>query len=440
MPHTNSDFHWSKDFVEHLRSVHFALMTVCASLLVLMLHAKNYDPRMALTEAEEILKFKQTWSVEWALKTLEWKPVQLHTCEYAGPASDGVVPIETPGGQLVAGVLETIPSATRKHQDFMLLLPKPSWFQPASFSRKSGLLVSVESLPTTKLGFAAWWDGLDTFKPTIYVPGDMCTEAVVTDATGNQHTNQYALVRSEITKESQSTRTLKADVTMINSGGSNKFGYSVDLGSSQIAFFPFASIQGLTLTREELAAHFKSWGTGSFIDAFYDFDQASKDIAYWDLEDIGRRLAEDAAKVDVFEVWGVRIPAGQLTIGGICVVLGIQFYLMLYLKSLRGKLRPQDAGWDVPWLAMDLSLLARCAYFLSVTALPVFAIWLLVQRGWYAHPAHQPVSAEPATSLSIRFVGVAEWIERYAAPFISLLLGAAAWCYRPRPESITAGP
>src|ERR1700683_4014015 len=59
--------HWSKDFVEHLRTVHFALMAISAGLLLLVLSAREYNAVAALVQIEEIISLKSQWSVRWIL-------------------------------------------------------------------------------------------------------------------------------------------------------------------------------------------------------------------------------------------------------------------------------------------------------------------------------------------------------------------------------------
>jgi hypothetical protein len=57
--------HWSKDYVEHLRIVHFALIAISAGLVVLLLTSKEYNAVNALVQLEEIINFKQQWNKEW---------------------------------------------------------------------------------------------------------------------------------------------------------------------------------------------------------------------------------------------------------------------------------------------------------------------------------------------------------------------------------------
>src|SRR5579872_4861519 len=47
--------HWSKDFVEHLRTVHFTLVTVSVGLIAL-LSSKTYDARKAASEMNELVE------------------------------------------------------------------------------------------------------------------------------------------------------------------------------------------------------------------------------------------------------------------------------------------------------------------------------------------------------------------------------------------------
>ena len=62
-PTNNAPAHWTKDFVEHLRTVHFALVTVAVGLFFLSL--RPYDSRLALKQIQQILQLKSDWKPEW---------------------------------------------------------------------------------------------------------------------------------------------------------------------------------------------------------------------------------------------------------------------------------------------------------------------------------------------------------------------------------------
>lgn len=55
----------------------------------------------------------------------------------------------------------------------------------------------------------------------------------------------------------------------------------------------------------------------------------------------------------------------------------MQIYFLIYLRRLRGSLKPDDDGWDVPWIAMDSGILAQATVFATIAFLP-FASLLTV--------------------------------------------------------------
>src|SRR5690348_3790669 len=57
----SSPEHWSKDFVEHLRTVHFALVAVSVGLMVI-LWSKPYDARVASSELTDIIEIRDALS------------------------------------------------------------------------------------------------------------------------------------------------------------------------------------------------------------------------------------------------------------------------------------------------------------------------------------------------------------------------------------------
>jgi hypothetical protein len=80
----NSPYHWSKDFVEHLRTVHFTLIIVSTGLLLLLISSKPYNAVTALVQIEEILELKRAWSPLW-LAAHGTKQTERTTSGEAGP-------------------------------------------------------------------------------------------------------------------------------------------------------------------------------------------------------------------------------------------------------------------------------------------------------------------------------------------------------------------
>jgi hypothetical protein len=66
------------------------------------------------------------------------------------------------------------------------------------------------------------------------------------------------------------------------------------------------------------------------------------------MEEVRKIIFDEATKGDeIFEAFGMKFPAGQITIWGSIVLLSIQlciFLYFLYLKQLSGRLRSHDPG------------------------------------------------------------------------------------------------
>src|ERR1700730_18917372 len=423
--------HWSKDFVEHLRSVHFALIGVSASLIVLVGPSKDYDPRLASRQIEEVIRLQKEWSAQWAIAHLDWEAVSVAACEYPLRKHVLVIDVSLDSEQIVAGMAQPIASRNRRERNFRLAFPRPSWFQPGKFGRKTGVMTDLDRIPSTKSGFQDWWDGLNTYNPTVYLPLEVCSQAPVLVAMGSHETPSVASIWIESAAgQSHLEASLQATVATLP-GGPMRFGYAFELSKTEAVIFPFATLWKLPLNQNVVVNHFRSWRTGPFKQAFYDLDQASLDFGSWELEDIERHLAEDAAKVDVFEVWGIKIPTQHLTFGGVGVLLCIQLYLMIYLRRLSGKLGEKDVGWDVPWIGMEPSKLARCV-FLASLALPVIAIYLLVWHGVFIHFSHSHQSNSRGVEASwlpvVKVMGI-------TAILASAVLGYYSWRFCPTVEA-----
>src|SRR4029077_12177440 len=55
----------SKDFVEHLRTIHFTLLLVCLALIVIGLSSGSYVIRKANDQLTQIMEAKDVWDNSW---------------------------------------------------------------------------------------------------------------------------------------------------------------------------------------------------------------------------------------------------------------------------------------------------------------------------------------------------------------------------------------
>src|SRR5262249_32278946 len=124
-----------------------------------------------------------------------------------------------------------------------------------------------------------------------------------------------------------------------------------------------------------------------FSDKFPDLAEAAKGRMNEDFATLAPEIHSEANKGDeAFDVFGIKFPSEQVTRWGIIVLIGVQLYFLMYLMRLSNKLRGDDPGWDVPWMAMDPSWLARTLLFVSVLCLPIFAAFLVAVRAVSERP------------------------------------------------------
>lgn len=75
-----------------------------------------------------------------------------------------------------------------------------------------------------------------------------------------------------------------------------------------------------------------------------------------------------------FEALGIKFPADETTRWGTLVLLAIQLYLWVILRENVVTISPADSGWDVAWIGMYTSAIARIVCFLTTVAFPPVAI------------------------------------------------------------------
>jgi hypothetical protein len=408
-PQTSPE-HWSKDFVEHLRTVHFALVTVSAAL-ILILTSKQYDAKRARTELDAIVVMKQEID---SLRTT--------------PDSDEVSPWFQ---------AKSIPTTKGigSHQRFIFHRPLVNQFWCDFSSRSGGEYIPFKGFPDTVRAFQPWWDS-NTVAPlivdTLY---DVVSGAIVDPAT------RQPVVRLDITEEvSKHTNATELFVDYDRLCTVNPPPTSVPsltLRSLDLTGVDFS----FTVTTERmvinnqliLGSYFKGQKKGQFADTFYDLMIAAQGREMESFNTLAPELREEATKTgEAFEAFGIKFPSEQVTRWGLIVLIMVQLYFIMYLTRLSNKLRPDDPGWDTPWMAMDESRLARVMLVVSVIALPCVAALLVLIR------AESSWFPGGFTWHSLGIVMSSDWpnrVEFVLMPFVvlfSFVLSGLAWHYRPR--------
>jgi hypothetical protein len=354
--------HWSKDYVEHLRTVHFGLVALSAALVVLATSAKTYDSRAALQQIDDFIKMQTEWSPSWIARykdghrnaretEVDERELDISRCRQTG------IKIE--------------------NRSEYLQFPSSEWETSLFWSKDGNELRGYHSLgpiPDSVPELSLWWN---QFQRPMIVVTPLFISDVATDPKG------------EKLKVSCESTVVKADHPGF--GLTYSFGRPDGDVYGDNATFTFESGMNFEGPRPDKSPRYHvqvtHWSTSEirgelpFACSFADLANAADGMSSLRLADVRQRIYDDIKKgADTFDAFGMKFPATQFTGWGITLVLATQLYVFFYLRQLAGKLHPNDAAWDVPWIGMDRSRLARIMLFATLVVAPLSAITLLCWR------------------------------------------------------------
>ena len=435
-----SPFHWSKDFVEHLRTVHFGLIGISVALIVITFSAAPYDPLAALREIHQIIELQKLWGPRWLIrqgvkKEANDTPAEskgTHTAlelakigESAAWTEDPLMEDSRPEPAVPGSLFEDDDPVSLPVLDSWGNVPIPP---DGTFYARLGNQIyrfaisqnwaqehtdpdwSANSIPNTLNGFQRWWEVLGaTHSYNAVVPRTLYLN-------GGRSVNKGPLEFAE--KSPSATDIVLTVHPEPDSNILSLYGYGPD-GMYIFAVRRFAYI---SISQKSLSERLNTLIPGTFAHSFPNLYQAARDLESLELEDIERFIAADAGKGrEVFEALGMKFPAGQVTLWGIIVLLSVQLYFYLYLRQLFGKLSQNDPGWDVPWIGMDPSRLSQGIFFITVWVLPGVAVGSL---GF-----HIVFLANPALTRNLN--GLLEGASLAGALVLATILGGVSWRCRP---------
>jgi hypothetical protein len=377
--------HWSKDFVEHLRTVHFTLIGVATTLILIVLSAKPYNPIVALRQIRQILELKKMWSPD------QIRTVGTTTSEHrvtSGYGSDLMgmgeknVPVDSEVIDLRIGEEGRVfyrkvmwQEHPRRSTVVQFSIPV-SWLK---YGKEADW--SPEEFPRTPSDFRRWWEHLTHGYRIILPTMISVSDGYISDGASRK----IGRILKGDPNKAKPGNLAPRETIELDSGIDQKYDMPVYAGwtsDNSIVSFPIGEYLQVAVTQQTLCKYFENWKTGAFDTAFADLAHATHDLEVLQFEDLEKIISEEAAKgSEVFEAFGMKFPAGQISLWGIVTLLGVQLYFFVYLKQLSGTLRPNDPGWDVPWLGMNTSFLARVVFFVSTVLLPLFALSALAARG-----------------------------------------------------------
>jgi hypothetical protein len=370
--------HWSADFVEHLRTVHFSLVAVCIALIGLTQFEKPKDIVTAQAQFQQIKKLVDNW-------------VQVPATFANALSAEGVITMSGPGTPEVTSVLG-------KNVSFGLT--GIIWFP--SLKKGEGEAVSgdnfyqkISPAPQSLAEFRDFWDSYNGKIPVWSVDNRSLEHKYAIETGGGSwsaapyifgHFSYSESIGATLSDDQE--KKVIADTLGVRSADCV---YSVTSGADRM-LLPAPCTRKEFDVQAELIKGNTSWKPGTFSTSFLELDSEVSWKGDTSFEFIASHLADEAGKpkADSFEVFGVKFPIESAMRWGIVLILGIQLYLWIHLFELSPKLKKGDPGWDVAWIGVYQSFPAKAVFFVSTAFLPVLTIAILGRHAFQS-VGHQDV-------------------------------------------------
>jgi hypothetical protein len=372
-------FNWSKDFVEHLRTVHFALAAVSLALII-AISAQDRRLPMALRQIEQIARFEKEWpgaqphiydyissgqSVPWQIflrtQALSFEPHQLLLRTQITRENLVQSVSWTIHGQPWPLALDTLDDFSRFWDD---LSKGTDVFIPVSPDEHSNCWMAAGLAPLAGGVFLRRTKWESSGKCTVdsainYAPYSWVPPLESTHIFRNLD-NDYAYlqVRLELPQSGYHVVPPLPKESKI-------------IVTQRIKL----KVQKVHLTEEILSkVFFKDWQTGSFAHAFPELNAEASDFNTITLAGTEARVQLQATTAsNSISLLGLTIPLIQLTRWGPLVLVATQLYFWLHLHELVRKIEPDADGWDVAWIGIYRTLPAFIVALFSACVLPAVA-------------------------------------------------------------------
>ena len=437
---SQSPSRWSKDFVEHVRAVHFALIIVSAALAVTYWETHNGDISLAIRQANGIADVAKDWP-KTVDKMLHDQLIAEHPNDPGLASASGYrltvhgTPSDTFDGKKLWGVAGTsidvkinpVPDGDDFLRSFNWQFKDPPKnlrdYREFWYSLHNGIQVVLpdlsqvgcdHSLSPTLLQYPAQQILAAAAKQNIEWPPPQyklsCSVSMIhapaappglvdtgVSISGGNEQNQsstpvYDCPRDGVTYERSQPDPTGGSFVSINlmagedplslpskpCKGLGAFRYGVP------AFGPVDPQYG-PIVQFTITAPAKLYQIGVGRDR-KDFDAAFSDLAHFSYSrdtlpfpDLISQLNEISKHPDAspVEVLGLTIPADEVSSWGLAFLSCLQLYFWLHLHEASKRICPEDEGWSTAWIGIYQSKISLGASVISATALPVAVSFML---------------------------------------------------------------
>lgn len=417
---TQGEAHWSKDFVEHLRTVHFSLIILCVGLLIVTNTERDTTARRAKAQLDQINTVASQISASAFDRYCQERRRAPRSPVVDEPAGSNKIDLSQPL------ILKTTHPERRSETVYFRIEPECSLqdIQPITAdnakipgARVGGLLYTtlqqesgrkhlmdvLRQRPQTLADFVAEWELLN-HRLFLTIPtsldaqiGAVTSSSVADEPDGiGKPDRRYKLYTPDQLGpiEAQSGLPMEMFVAPAKpyagdradigrSFPENLFFYVGPGGYVRIKSFATVPLDGFFYLVDRLPESQRtSWRQGTFAEAFPDLNTITKDRQAASFKVWDQALRDEIDRTsDSFEAFGLKIPAQATTLWGLALILGVQLYMLTHLIELTRKIDIADPGWEVAWIGIYQHRLARIIFFASAIVLPPLTVLLIAHKG-----------------------------------------------------------
>jgi hypothetical protein len=373
-----------KDFLEHLRTVHFTLLAACLGLLVVVFSPPKSETEVAHQQIRDIVEITRTWDSAF-LDNAAVNELKGAKNEFCNPL-DGSPTSRLPKAVEINGKRYN----TKFH-------PRAWGFEVVDTTRGqplgSGDDGAIEARkPESLADFHKLWDRLKDHQIG-WGCGSLTGEAWYEDwSSGPVHRliNWQAVdaSRSYPTVELEYGPFLAEEHSDIAQTLRDKFvrhAFStLDLKQQRVSLFvatevPVVLVDGQAIL---IARYPDRWRHGLFVDAFYELNKITSDYQDISLDGIERIARAEADRSrESLEAFGVKFPVETASRWGLFIIISVQLYFALHLAEYARLGRRETT---VAWIGSYPRFTARLVFSISSFILPVLVVAFVAERTHFA--------------------------------------------------------
>lgn len=370
--------HWSTDFVEHVRTVHFSLVAACFGLLVLV-QTKPKDLITAREQLQSIQRVICKWDDHWVDSLIESDTEHRMQPPEQNSFKSHFIQVSTQGQERFYALYPY--QFDQRAQQRWRARYGNTQTDVAGIAYKAWL----QAPPKTLEDFRERWDQVSAGLPLLRVDTFVLQQGIIVSEQRPWKWELIPIRDAPCPNQRCFTATLRQlspeqqEQSMVSAAAKQTadFAYTDRFSDRQLVIPVRAS--PLFVKPQDmffLQSKPENSSYGSFSEVFGALDEVTTGRQKTLLADLDMQLKDELAlaKSESLQVFGITIPAAIAAFWGTLTILALQIYLWVHLYELAPKLKPRDPGSNIAWIGLYQSQRARLLFKVSSIFFPVLTI------------------------------------------------------------------